>query len=378
MFIKYLKTNIKKHSAQYLFIIAFEVFLLLAILISNGIYLDSVSNENFAKYWATLFDFSFSTAKTSSEISDKLEKFADSIPYEYDYMSVYITANSDDQNENGTAHTLFIFSDYEHLKKHLLKYFVKSESDLPTEEQYNDGEKMVLVGNKAGSSIYTEDGVFTPEFKYDDYGNIISFGETYSVCGRFNGDGIVFFWGSQPKNALITGFQFQMTDIIGEKQSQEICDLYYEIFGDEPGYSKIPEMQGLLEQRADSANILISALLILISVLNIMLVFRYLIMSRRKCFAVFRFCGFNKSVCLKYSFGEFMLISLIASVVAVCVFDQLIKPFMVNYYNIFGIVFTAGYYLQLFGMYIAASVIMFFIYIAPALSKSVTSELRGI
>lgn len=383
MFAKYIKINIKNHFLQYLFIIVFEIFLLLAILVSNGIYLDSASKENSADYWAKQFEFKFSNRITSSEISEKIEEFAEKIPFEFDYMNIYMSSETDNINDKYTQNVLFLFSDYDHLKKHLLKYFVKSVADLPTEEQFNNKSKTVLVGGRAGNTIYLKDEKdeifdFTPEFQFDDNGKIITFDEKYEVCGRFNGDGIVFFWGSQPNNALISGLQFQMSDIISEKQAQEIYELYTEIFGQETDYLQLPKIQGLLEQRTNAANILVSLLLIVISVLNIMLVFRYLLSSKKKIFAVFRFCGFNKSVCLKYSFAEFMLISLVSSTASIFVFNQIIKPFMTNYYNIFNTVFTADYYFFLFGMFTAACAAMFFIYIAPSLSKSVTAELREI
>lgn len=378
MFAKYIGINIKKHGVQYLFIIFFEVFLLIAILISNGIYLNSTSEKDYAGYWATFFDFSFKEAVAGEEISDKLKTFAQSIPYEYDYMAVYINPADDDINEKYTTHTLFMFSDYEHMTKHLLKYFVKSISDLPTENEYYKDGKTVLTGSSAGNPVYTSDGVFTPEFTYDDNGNITAFGEKYSVCGKFNGYGIVFFECSMPEKAMVSGLQFQMRDIISEKQIQEIYEMYNDIFVENAGRAQLPEVQGLLEQRANAANILVSVLIIVISVLNIMLVFRFLITSRKKCFAVFRFCGFDKAVCIKYSFAEFMLLSVISSAAAVCVFDWLIKPFMINYYNIFSIAFTFDYYLLILGIYTASAVIMFFIYIAPTLSESVTSELREI
>ncbi len=309
--------------------------------------------------------------------------FAEKIPCEFDYMNVFMSTETDNKNDKYTQNVLFLFSDYEHLKKHLLKYFVKSVADLPTEEQFKNKTKTVLVGEKAGSTIYLKDAkdeifAFTPEFQYDDNGKIITFDEKYDVCGRFNGNGIVFFWGSQPNNAMISGLQFQMSDIISEKQAQEIYELYTEFFGQETAYLQLPKIQGLLEQRTNAANILVSLLLIVISVLNIMLVFRYLLSSKKKIFAVFRFCGFNKSVCLKYSFAEFMLISLVSSAMSIFVFNQIIKPFMTNYYSIFNTVFTADYFFPLFGMFTAACALMFFIYIAPSLSKSVTAELREI
>ncbi len=384
MFAKYIKINIKNHFLQYLFIIVFEIFLLLAILVSNGIYLDSVSKENDAEYWATWFDFSFGSGRVkSSEISKKIEEFAEKIPYKFDYMTISISSETDNKNDKYTDHVLFLFSDYEHLKKHMLKYFVKSEADLPTEEQIHNKSKTVLVGGRAGSTIYLKDlkgelYAFTPEYHFNDNGNITVFDEKYEVCGRFNGDGIVFFWGSQPDNALLGGLHFKMSDIISEKQAQEIYELYNEIFGEEPAYLQLPEIQGLLEQRTNAANILVSLLLIVISVLNIMLVFRYLLTSKKKIFAVFRFCGFNKSVCLKYCLAEFMLISLVSSAASIIIFNQIIKPFMTNYYSIFSAVFSADYYVLLFGMFIAACTAMFLIYIAPSLSKSVTEELREI
>lgn len=97
--------------------------------------------------------------------------------------------------------------------------------------------------------------------------------------------------------------------------------------------------------------------------------------SRKKQFAILRLCGFEKSVCIRYSFGELMMISGVSAVIS-CVAVTLLKPELSKYYSIFKVMFGAGHLALLSLGFLAAAALVFAIYIIPSFGKTVSRELR--
>lgn len=370
MFIKYIAKNLKHNFLGYLLIAALEVIMLCVILSSNGIISDTIAQESNKKYEAGRFMLVFEEKVKSYDIADKIDEFSQRIPYEYDDITVF------SYFENSTSfEELYLFRDYENLKSFMKVYFDVSEDQLPTKEEFDNREKVVMVGNQVSWGHRDELSAF--DRVVDGYIDVM--GEKYRVSGYYSGIDMYMFWGTQPKQTMINGFLIEMKDIMSEEQTEEIMSLFREIFGNVPlSREQLPETYALLDQRAGEANIGISVVLIIISVFNTLLIFKYMLSMRKQSFAVFRLCGFGKLNCILYSGAEFLFLSAGSAAISCVVFDKLVKPIMAGYYGIFNIIFDINYYLVVSAGYIGISLVMFLIYIVPSLTKSVTAELRGI
>lgn len=372
MFAKYIKSNLKKQPLGYLLLLFCGVIMLNIMLCSSGIMLNSLSNERGSKNASRYFTLYFESPVPASSLEEKVATFANRMPYEFSGLNLMLSGEQRKNNFYNT-YNLYFFSDYNELSAYMEEKFGTDRSQLPTLTEFLNKEKVIMVGASRSP------GAENSAIDYVDDGFLEIMGEKYRVSGYYKGVTMYMFWGTQPENIMISGLAIRMKNSVTEKQSDEIMALYNEIFGEiSLGSQDLPETYGLLEMRADAANIAISAILLLISTFNILLIFKYMLSSRKRNFAVFRFCGFGKTACIMYCGIEFMALSAISSILACFVFDRAIKPVLSERYNMFDIMFTFDYYSALIAAYLGISLIMFLVYITPSLTKSVTAELRSI
>lgn len=375
MFFKYISYNLKKHALSYLMILLCGIVSLCIMLCGSGIMLDSVaSRQSYNRNETSVFTFNFSNAISAETLEEKVEQFQTRLPYRFDRINLNLTGKQSKEYFYDVYH-LYLFPDYERLASWMYEAFGTDRSQLPTYDEFVNKEKVVIVGGTLPLGTYD----IAALEHVDENGYIDVMGVKYKVSGYYDGTGMYMLWGTQPKGTLIRGMVVRMEKPVTERQTDEIMEIYKEIFGDIPLTSQeIPELYGLLELRANMANIIISAVIMLISIFNILLVFKYILSSRKRSFAIFRFCGFGKMSCAWYCGMEFMALSAISSAIGCLVFDKLIRARLVEQYITFEFMFTFDYYMILIVAYLGLSLIMFLAYIVPSLTRSVTAELRGI
>lgn len=375
MFYKYISYNLKKHGLSYLMILLCGIISLCIMLCGSGIMMDSVaSRQNYNRNETSVFTFNFSSAIPAETLEEKVEQFQAKLPYKFNRINLNLTGKQSIEYFYDVYH-LYLFYDYEALASWMYDSFGTEREQLPTYDEFVNKEKVVIVGGILPMGTYD----IAALEHVDENGYIDIAGEKYKVSGYYDGTGIYILWGTQPKGTLIRGMVVRMEKPVTERQTEEIMEIYKEIFGDIPLTSQeIPELYGLLELRANAANIVISAVIMLISIFNILLVFKYMLSLRKRGFAIFHFCGFGKTSCAWYCGAEFMALSAISSAIGCSIFDKLIKARLAEYYITFDFMFTPDYYVILIVAYLVISLIMFLTYIVPSLTKSVTAELRGI
>ncbi len=376
MFFKYIKSNLKKQPLNYLLLLLCAVVMLNILLCASGILVNSMTDKSAAKHTSRVFTVWFDEAIPAQELQEKVEQFGAEIPYKYIEIDLFLSFSQQKEFFYDTFQ-LYYYPDYEGMCDDFNETWDLSNGRLPNYQEYTNKEKVVLVGN--GRAPLSEDEVTAYEL-VDEDGFLDVMGEKYKVVGDYPAAGGVFMlFGAQPKDTFLTGLQLRMVDPVTDEQNEVILSLYEKYFGDIPErLREVPEIYGLLELRADSANIGISAVLMFISTFNILLIFKYMLSSRKRGFAVFRFCGFGKATCVLYCGAEFMTLSATSAILSCVVFETFIRPALTERYTMFDVMFTADYYAVIIAAFLGISLIMFLIYIVPSLTKSVTADLRGI
>lgn len=370
MFFKYFHNNLKKHFLRYVFIIALETALLCVALTASGIALNMLSDDfDGTDYWARHYAFKFPKSISYDNDRDTIYDFLNDLPGSYEEAMIIGPGNY--------RSAVFWYPDYDTMRRVLNKRFGLERKDLPTAEQFNNGEKVALVGATAGEAYVDGEFVLT-EYAFTDEDHIMIDGEEYLVTGRYSGWGVVVFFNSAPMGCSLTGMEIQFQTVPTEVELETIYKLTERYFGD-IDITNTPEIDNLLDKRSDNANILLSALALTMSVFNTLLVFRYMIFSQKKYFAVLRFAGFSKATSVIYSGVELLIVSVISEMFSCFAFGKVILPVMGKYYAVFsGAVFTADYYITLYGAFLGIGAVMFSAYIVPSLTKSVAAELREI
>ncbi len=380
MFKKFLINNVKKRFLQYIIIILCQVSLITVILSASGILLDSLSKKDGLDSLARYFIFGFEDRVHIGEIHDKLAKFSAECPcgIEYSFMSVKSDDNPDKEYDEYGFLThpryIYFYPSYQHLQKYMENLNVAADM-LPTEQQFNERQKVVILGNDYG---LTEDGK-PVQLKYTDENHILIEGEEYLISGSCSGDTIMI-WGNEQKTLTTQRIHISTIDTPTEEQINEINNLFYDIFGEENEVTTdtLPEFQTYLSLRKNAANIVISLLLIILTVFNIILIYNQMVICRKTELAVFSFCGFKKSTGIMYCMAELLIILFFSSTAACIIFDVVIKPMLNTYYSFLSMMFTVDYYIILILGYFVSAVLMFLLFIAPTLKKSVSEQLRSI
>lgn len=366
MFFKYLAENLKNKKLHYLILVACEISMLVISIIANGIMMDNVAKITGDDYEAKRIILIFKERYKLSDIREDYIEFCQKSPVPIGMLEVdQLRPNFGTYNYPSIICYLPDYSNVE-------EYFGKSSTSLPTQKQLDNREKVVLLGkgyqyDKLGDHQYTDENHI-----------LVGDDEEYLVVGEIPGGSYaIFFLGSEPDQTYSRGFDVMFSYYPTTEQQKEIYQVLEEtvIKDREVEEMYLPDTQDLLDMRKSAASIILTAFVQLISVFNIMLIFKFMIDSRKKQFAVFRLCGFKKSACVVYSLCELIMTSALSAVIS-CVAVQLLKPALAKNYSIFNVMFGWDYLLILSAGFLIITALLFMIYISPSLKKSVSRELR--
>lgn len=397
VFGKYLLHLFKKHSLTYAIIAVCEVIMVVIALFSLCVILDFSSNndQNIAQYYASRYKYTFNprtnlksddpslTEEQKAEVKeaiaalptaevmrDRIYEFCEKSP-----IKIKIVEVSLNYMKYNYFNTVMYFSTYEDMVNYCTKHEVPLEkAALPTEEQFLNREKLVLLSTGGGSD--SGKYVFSDE-QHLLFGND---GDEYLIRSRIPWNAVILFLGSEPDDAKVSSIHFKLDIIPTQRQADEIDKLFREIVVGEYNTvctSYTPEIKNLLDIRKETATIIVTALLMFIMSFNFMTIIKFIIEKRKNDYAIFRLCGFSKWKALSFPMLETIGISAVCVVVS-CALFELLKPVIALYSPVVYSMFDFGYYVCFVMGFAMVTAVLFLIYVLPTLNKSVSDELRGI
>ena len=387
MFLKYISNNFKKHKLKYIVMALCEIVLLLISLFACCSVMNYVTEQEGAQYDAKDFEFCFpnidgmnlvtekdkieeeiSKCPNAVDIRDRLYEFCRQIPVEIEVLDVGISKCKYDYIPR-----VLYFQDYEDLvyffTKKYKKYWTLSRDVLPTEEQYLNHEKVAIIGTFAGNPyVYSDSDHIV--FGQDDEEYLV-LGEN-PVLNYFD-----IFLGSEPDNAKVTSVRFDVKEFITDEQRAEIENLFREIVAPDINIANtyLPDKDGLLEIRKSISILIMTLALIIISTFNILAIFKHMTDEHRNEYAVLRLCGYGRFKALTLPLAEILSLSGICAVLSCGIFAVFI-PLLKTIFPVVSVLFDFGFFAAFTIGFIAITAIMFAVYIAPSLNRSVSDELR--
>ena len=382
-FIKSFFHNIRHYPFRYFVIFLSEVVMIVLSLCASGIMIDSIAGYNgaddgrkqiiFRFYDEMIRDDEYDKSiaegwRTFGSLREKFNKFIEDCPIGIKQVLIYPEKN--DHRDPDVM--VWGFANYEDMTEFWTSTW--PGAPLATREQFENPGDVCFVGTDHYPNV---------NYVFTDENHVLYGGKEYLVIGEIPGHfGLHMFLGSEPDSVKIYDVWIDFKDYPTERQANEVIEMFLQMFSEGiDGYGVVgvtssPEDFGLLEVKMSFANIFITALIQVIAIFNVMLIFRYIVSMRKKEFAVYRLCGFSKRACILSSLCEIMCISLICSVISFAVFE-LIKPALAEQFSAVSAAFDFGYYLLILIGYLVLTAIIFTVYIAPALNKSVVNELKG-
>lgn len=391
MFFKYLLFNIKLSASKYILLIICTIAVIIAAIAANGILMDNLSYE--MQYTTKYMEVRFDEKRNACEVRDKLNEIIDRIEPQFKFVRAdpvldqeYIS-DDPDSPEHGVDYSyeeemaktyngagFFLFPNYQKAKDHFTKVANVSSKSFPTEEQYNS-ERVIILGKEVEylDESPPHDPIIAP-FKYTDENHVIIGGEEFLVAGKHPSYMSFAFFPGIPDDMLTQYIDIYFDDIPTTAQVENMTRLIQETLGVDCQIDP-PKTSDLLDIRKSTANIVITTLIQIIAVFNILIIYKFIIDSRKRQFVVMRLCGFKKSTCLTYLWSELILTAIIC-IPAACVLFELIKPSFAESYPVAAVIYTPMYYAVLGLIFLASVTFAFAVYIIPTFGKTLSRELR--
>lgn len=400
MFLKYLFSNMKKSIHKYLLLIFCIIAVIVMASAANAIFIDSTASQNNMKYRSRTYSIYFDRTPNAEnqnavEAREKLFELIERTGLEYEAMTIfpstpnelrggedpktgidYIAEKYMAENYGGTA--FWGFPTYRDMINYFSDAWDCGTDVFPTEDQYYNEKVIILGPTPSYTSPVTTSGKIEEvevEYKYSDEEHVIIDGDEFLVTSDTHKLISVAFFPAIPQNTVVGSIIIEFKEPLTIAQINNVNELFNELFGEVIRDIYDPKTQDLLDMRKSKANIILTAMVQIICVFNILIIYKFMVDSRKKHFAIMRLCGFKKFRGLLYLWGELALLTAVCLPIAFGIFE-LIKPALARKYGTISVIFTSGYYLTLGVIFLAVMTVVFAVYIIPSFGKTVSRELR--
>lgn len=248
-------------------------------------------------------------------------------------------------------------------------------------------EEIAIYGNYVynDKSYSYSSWFYGAEQEYDTYevairsdyhkpGETVVFGDkTYYIVDTSETQPIVFMhYKGTPDDATVYEFWFTTKEILTYNEFEKVKDKIDEVFD----YFSIeePEAPKLLDIQMNNTQLSLSAVLIVVVVLDCALCYLFLYENRKKVFAIHRICGAEKSFCILTCLVEVLVYMIISFSLAYGIFKTYLEEIILKYYPKASIAYTFENYKWIFSGYFIATIIIMGICIIAFFSKPIVEE----
>lgn len=208
---------------------------------------------------------------------------------------------------------------------------------------------------------------------YEQGDSIIFGNQKYYIERLSEARRIVFLnYKGTPDDATVYEFWFTTKEILTYSEFEKVKDKIDEVFD----YFSIeePEAPKLLDIQMNNTQLSLSAVLIVVVVLDCALCYLFLYENRKKVFAIHRICGAEKSFCILTCLVEVLVYMIISFSLAYGVFKTYLEEIILKYYPKASIAYTFENYKWIFSGYFIATIIIMGLCIIVFFSKPIVEE----
>ena len=435
---RYIFKNIRQficqNSLMFVLFIISQVFSVLVLLLSYGIYMNyrEKSNqdiintngmydeygepisENDWHYLMYYMDFSnyIENPKTFGEAKGSYLKIVDYLGEKLDTLNFELCSHKVTQEEadalkgvNLSGKTLrFCYSitkkngEYSFQDTNTFGVYEKqgnlAEGRWITDEEIRNGDKVCVANPEYFASYDNPDPDLSGEILYDLYDDpdikIETSGEDkylnirgtkYKIVGsenpHFNDTVFLPFFSTPDDFYCGSYFEIKLTKPLTVDEYNGFVDLFEECFGDMID-GDIPEMAmvNVDTQYFYNTNMWISVVIALAAAVNIAALFKYILSTRRKTLAIFKLTGATRGKIRRMYVTEVAVISIVVFLACTVIFRFLLLPTLVKYYPYVEDKYTLKVYGTMFLIYIALVIVTLNILVARYIRKTPVSLLK--
>ena len=255
--------------------------------------------------------------------------------------------------------------------KYLDNIHVSSGRYITPDEEYEGKNVAVIRDFAIGDS---------PAFECEAGESITLFGKTYQVIGTFNETDVGFTtidvpFGSLPDDMPVVSVYFLEGKVITTQAFSEINDTMRRVFGDNVN---IPVMQtaDTSETKFYTTIVIISVVLSVIAAITLMILFRYIVFTRRKTISVLRLSGCTRSKAALMLITEAVGVSGVIYVFCALLYHLLILPKLTYFFPKIAEVYSLTTYIYIFAVFIVVLLITMAVMVFVTLDKQPVDMLR--
>jgi len=379
MVIKFLKNLIKKNTMIFILIVVTVIVSSVILNFSYGLYQNyhTMKVESIAGNYSTNL-----LIRDDSITKGELEEFILSI--------------SDETNSHISIWGIGLYEDDD--KKNILNFGVQVENRKITQSKlYTDniinhgmieeGQYFTKQQEESGALvtlIYPQEileQIVESEYEYrkteviDNKTEIL--GKTYEVIGVQNFSVVpVIPFNSVDGNVKVNSITMTFDSIMTRTQYNELKEITAAYWN---GSVVMPNLKILDNQEIYKYNtvMVIAVVISLIAALNIAILYRYILLKRKKDIAVFRICGCTRFKAALIYVGECLCLIIPFYILSALLYHYTLLPLFSDYYSYMSGAYSTLIYFVIFLIYLLLSLIVLFIMIMKESGKNPVSSLKG-
>ena len=243
------------------------------------------------------------------------------------------------------------------------------------------GNHHAVIGIGVYNDLFVEGRKKDPESGYDltydssydfeEHTEFTMFGETYHIVGITDGVDIDIPFNSLKDDLPICTFwptcMTFLYDVPVTNQQEEFMRQYVET--EYPGYLSVEELEHTyINTSFYTMLIAVLVLVILIAVTNIAVIFRYILMKRRKQIAIFKLCGCR--TCTALFVGEGMALTVPAFLVGTLVYLLLLRPLFGEMFVFMNAAYTPWSLISVFLLFAVLAFLSLYISVCPIVNQT--------
>ena len=204
-------------------------------------------------------------------------------------------------------------------------------------------------------------------------------GIEYKVIGKMaRGAWIIIPFTSAPKDMYLwDNFCVKFTEPLTVEEYNKYISLVKKYFGDMVDDDTLEVATvNIDKQYFYNTNIWLSVIIALAAAVNLAVLYRYVLMTRRKTLAIFRLVGAKKNKIRRIYIAETLGISVVVFALCAVLFNYAVLPWLIKYYPYCSEVYSLKVYGIMFLIYTLVSYIVLNIMIITHISKSPVKLLR--
>ena len=247
-----------------------------------------------------------------------------------------------------------------------------------TEEEYISDKKVCIADIKSIKQNPLFDGKLKYNKKNKKYYLTLN-NIKYEVIGELKSAELIKipFEAVDDDFFVIDSLTFKLNTPLTKNEFAQIKQSYLKYFSDRQVELPNIAVSDAEQIRFYNTNLIIAIVVALLVSINLILLFKYILMTRQKELAILRITGATVNKVRRLYIIETMIISIIVFIFSACIFDIFVKDIVISHYEYSYVVYSLKNYCITFLLYILVIYIILNILIYRHIKKSPVSLLKG-